>query len=37
MKKLLKALAAWWSEFPYQGFSKDPVERDKELAEWQSY
>lgn len=36
-KKLLTAIAAWWAEFPYQGFSKDQVERDKELSEWQTY
>lgn len=37
MKKLLKYLADWWSDFPYNGFSKDPEEREEQLADWQSY
>jgi hypothetical protein len=36
-KRILIAIAAWWAVFPFHGFSKDPVERDKELSDWQNY
>jgi hypothetical protein len=37
IRKLISYITAWWAEFPYNGFSKDPAEREEELAEWQTY
>jgi hypothetical protein len=37
MKRLIRFLASLHERLFYGGFSADPVEREKELAEWQTY